>query len=303
LRDYRRAGVDKDEPTRQELAALHEGMVRTGQKFSRNIREDKRFIELDSEEDLAGLPSDFVAAHQPEEDGKIRITTDSPDFLPFETYAEREDLRRELYLKSLQRGYPANEETLKKLLGLRNQYATILGYPDWAAYNAEDKMIKEKEAIVDFIDQVASIARPRMERDLETLLARKRNDEPQADTFHVWDRFYYMRKVHAEQFGVDSQEVRSYFEFTQVKEGILGVLEELFDVVFKKVESPEVWHESVEAYDVFDDKQPIGRLYLDLHPREGEIQPRGHVPDADWCRGQPVAFCLPSVQLPRSSQL
>lgn len=71
LRDYRRSGVDKDEATREQIKTLNEEIVEIGQDWSRNIREDVRHIYLDSADDLAGLPQDYIDAHQPDETGKI----------------------------------------------------------------------------------------------------------------------------------------------------------------------------------------------------------------------------------------
>jgi thimet oligopeptidase len=74
LRDFRRSGVDKDEPTRARLKELADRAVRLGQDFDRAIREDVRGISLRPEQ-LAGLPEDYCAAHRPGPDGKVRITT------------------------------------------------------------------------------------------------------------------------------------------------------------------------------------------------------------------------------------
>lgn len=269
LRDYRRAGVDKDDATRQKLAELNDRIITTGQEFDRNLREDMRFIKV-TREDLAGLPDDYIAAHPPGPDGMITITTELADYNPFQTYAQREDLRRELYVKFLQRGYPANDKTLMELLELRHQYATLLGYPDWAAYNAEDKMVKTEAVITDFIDKVAGMAKPGAKDDIATLLARKKQDSPNADVIHEWDSAYYQQKVRAEQFGVDAKEIRSYFEFGRVKEGILSLAQDFFGVTFKLAPSADVWDKSVQAYDVYDGERYIGRFYLDLHPRENK---------------------------------
>ena len=292
LRDYRRAGVDKDEATRRELARLNEMMVRTGQDFSRNIREDKRFIELSSAQDLEGLPADFVASHPPGEDGKIRISTDYPDFFPFQTYSPRGDLRRELYRTFLQRAYPANERILKKLLGMRHRYATLLGYSDWAAYNAEDKMVKRREVIEQFIERVTAIGRPRMQAELAQLLERKKKDEPAATTINVWDRFYYVRTLRSERFGVDAQKVRAYFPYPKVKAGILALAQELFQVRFVPVPGAKVWAPKVEAYDVFDGERRVARFYLDMHPRDGKY---GHAAEFPMISG------VPGVQVPAAS--
>jgi len=292
LRDYRRAGVDKDEATRKELARLNDMMVRTGQDFSRNIREDKRHIEVDGPADLAGLPADFVAAHKPGENGKIRISTDYPDFFPFQTYSKRADLRRQLYRTFLQRAYPANERILKKLLGLRHRYATLLGYSNWAAYNAEDKMVKKREVIEQFIDRVAAIGRPRMQAELADLLTRKKKDLPDATEINVWDRFYYVRELRSERFGVDAQKVRAYFPYPRVKEGILALAQELFQVRFVPVSGAKVWAPKVEAYDVFDGKERVARFYLDMHPRKGKY---GHAAEF------PMVSGVPGVQVPAAS--
>jgi thimet oligopeptidase len=267
LRDYRRSGVDKDEATRNALKALVEEMVKTGQEFSRAIREDKRFVEV-TEKDLAGLPDDFVQAHI--KDGTGRISTDYPDFFPVVTYAKQGSVRRALYMEFLKRAYPANEATLKKLLELRYAYATKLGYSDWAEYAAEEEMVKDKKTIATFIDKVAHIARPRMEQDLQQLLTRKRKDHKRAKTVRLWDRFYYVNKIKAEEYGVDSEEVRDYFDYPRVKEGLLALNQELFGVTFSKVEDAPTWYEAVEAYDVVDGDRVIARFYLDMHPREGK---------------------------------
>ncbi|MDD5305739.1 MAG: Zn-dependent oligopeptidase [Deltaproteobacteria bacterium] len=286
LRDYRRAGVDKDETTRKELARLNEELVKTGQDFSRTIREDKREIALSGAADLAGLPRDFVDSHKPGADGKIRVSTDYPDFFPFATYSTSEELRKELYLRFLSRGHPANDEALKKLLTLRHAYAVMLGYPDWAEYNAEDKMVGHEKVIAEFIDKVADIGRPRMKADLSDLSARKARDAADAKkarkgaapaaivtdpaVIHVWDRFYYVEKVRSERFGVDSQKVREYFAFEKVRDGLLALNQDLFGVVFKKVDKPDAWDPSVEAYDVMDGAEILGRVYMDMHPRNGK---------------------------------
>lgn len=267
IRDYHLYGVHKDEVTRKKLADLREAMVKTGQDFSREIREDKRFIEVD-EMATAGLPEEFVEAHKTGK-GTYRFTTDYPDFMPVASYAEKEKTRKALYLEYLNRAVPANQENLKRLLALRYEYATLLGYSDWAEYNAKDKMARDKETVATFIDKVADIARPRMKDDVRAMLRRKKRDLPGATAVRAWDRFYYANRIRAEKYGVDAKELRKYFAYTRVLEGILALNERLFGVTFEKVEAP-VWHEEVEAYNVVEDGKTVGRFYLDMHPREGK---------------------------------
>src|SRR5262245_13017010 len=105
LRDFRRAGVDKDDATRAELKKIYEEMVEVGQTFDRVIREDVRQIEVDPK-DLEGLPEDFIKAHPANEKGKVVLTTNYPDFYPVQQYAKKEEVRKALMIESAKRGYP-----------------------------------------------------------------------------------------------------------------------------------------------------------------------------------------------------
>ncbi|MBW2455872.1 MAG: hypothetical protein JRI68_15255, partial [Deltaproteobacteria bacterium] len=179
LRDYRRAGVDRDEATRNKLASLKEQIAKTGQDFGRNIREGKRSIKVTAAQ-LKGLPKDYLEKHKPGKDGKIEITTDYPDLIPLLSYADDEKVRKAMFIEQMNRAYPANEANMRKLLELRHQYATTLGFPDWASYNAGDKMLDDKKKIGEFIDKVAGIAKPKSEKELKDILARKKKDVPRA---------------------------------------------------------------------------------------------------------------------------
>ncbi len=291
LRDYRRAGVDKDEKTRKKLSEIQQKMVKLGQDFARNIREDKKSIQVTKKE-LAGLPDDFIKARTKDKETKITITTEYPDFFPVQAYAKDHKLRQRLYKLYLQRAYPVNEKVLKQILELRHEYATTLGFSDWADYNAEDKMVKNKKVISDFIDKVSGLAKPRMNADLKDILTRKKKDYRRARSVQSWDRFYYVKKIQAERYGVKPDEVRAYFPFKSVKEGLMKISQELFGVRFKRVEDAEVWHPKVETYDIYEGDKMIARFYLDLHPREGKY---GHAAEF------PILSGVNNIQVPTAA--
>ena len=266
LREFRRAGVDRDDATRARIRELQEELVGIGQDFDRNIRTDTRTAALPPSA-LAGLPDDYVRAHPPGEDGLVRITTDYPDVIPLLTYATDATAREQLWRLFQLRGHPNNIEVLDRLIERRHDLATLLGYPSWAQYVTENKMIGSADAAGDFINRIAAAAADRLRADLATLLERKRADDPTASAVDPWDNSFLQDRVKAERFAFDSQSMRPYFEYDRVKAGLMDLTERLFGVSFTRREDAPVWHPDVEAYDVAQGGELIGRIFLDMHPR------------------------------------
>ncbi|WP_338864125.1 M3 family metallopeptidase [Myxococcus stipitatus] len=266
LRDFRRSGVDRDDATRARVKALNEELVRIGQEFSRNMLQDTRTVSLPPSA-LDGLPEDYVRAHAPGEDGKVTITTDYPDIIPFMTYSRDAKAREQMWRTFRQRGYPSNTDVLQRLVARRHELATLLGYRNYAAYATEDKMIRDENAAADFIARIADASGARMQRDYGLLLERKRRDTPDAARVDPWDQAYLEDRIKAEQYAFDSQAVRPYFEYSRVKQGMLDLTARMFGVSYRRVENATVWHPDVEAYDVLEDGALKGRFYLDMHPR------------------------------------
>jgi thimet oligopeptidase len=128
------------------------------------------------------------------------------------------------------------------------------------------------KGIADFVDRVSSAAREYALRDRAVLVERLRQDEPTADTIDAADTAYYAELVRREHFDVDAQQVRQYFDFARVRAGLLDVTAKLFGVDYRPRPDLPTWHENVAAYDVTVDGEPRGRIYLDLHPREGKYK-------------------------------
>jgi thimet oligopeptidase len=293
LRDFRRAGVDRDEATRARIKTLNDEISEIGSTFDRNINDDVRSIELADASELQGLPDDYVARHSPK-DGKITVTTAYPDALPVFQYARHASVRQRLQKEFLDRGYPKNLEILSRLLEKRHELATILGHASYAAYVTEDKMIGSAKAASEFVERVARAAGGRTQKDYSLLVERKRKDSPGASSLDPWDANYYMERVRAERYEFDSQEVRPYLQFENVRHGLFDITGRLFGLRYRRVAGVPVWHESVEVYDVYEDGRRLGRFYLDLHPREGKFSHAAMFP---------LVVGLDGVQLPQAALL
>jgi thimet oligopeptidase len=284
LRDYRRAGVDKPPEIRERLKQIDEELTRLGQHFSKNISEDVRSVELKDPRRLAGLPQDFRDAHAPDEKGTIRITTDYPDYNPFMTYADDDELRRELYVKFRSRGDAANEQVLHDILLLRKEKSSLLGYANWADYITADKMIGSGDRAAEFLEKVWKLAKPRSDEDYAELLRQLKTVDAKATTVADWQKVWLENLVKKQRYEVDASEVRQYFPYQRVLAGLLEITSEIYEITYAKVAEP-AWHASVLVYDVMRGAQKLGRIYLDMHPREGKYKHAAQFPLKDGVRG------------------
>jgi thimet oligopeptidase len=275
-REMRRAGVEKDPATRARLLELNRSIDLVGNQFAENIAKLVRWVDLVSEDQLQGLPPDYRAAHRPNGEGKIRITTQYPDVLPALTYADDPDVRRRLLHEFMNRAYPENVEVLDRLLAERDEFARLLGYASYAAFAIEDKMVATPEGAHALLDRARGLLEDPTRRDLERVLARKRRDHPEARRLELWDlRFfgggYYDEKIRTEEFGVDLKELRPYLPFGAVRDGLFRLCSDLFGLSFRPAPDAGRCHPSVGVYDVDRRGTNIGRIYLDMTPREGKF--------------------------------
>jgi thimet oligopeptidase len=286
LLEFRLAGVDKDEAARARLKKLNDDLTTEQAAFDRNISEDQKQVEATDARELDGLPEDYIDRHKPGLDGKIYVSTNYPDALPALKFAKSDEFRRRLFLAFNTRAYPKNKEVLERMMQTRYEIATTLGYPSWADYNAADKMIRTGENIGEFIQQIDSTARPIAKRELELMLAEKRKIDPNATEIYDYENSFLNELVRRSQYDFDSQQVRPYLPFNEVRQGILDTASTLFHVEFRREDNVSAWHPSVETWDVFDSGKIIGRFYLDMHPRPGKYSHAEMATVLDGIRGK-----------------
>ena len=303
LLEFRLAGVDKDVATRARLKKLNDDLTEEQSAFERNISDGQLNVTVKDRAELAGLPQDYVDRHNPGKDGLITITTDYPDTIPVFKFAKSDDLRRRLFLAFNNRAYPKNREILQKMLQTRYEIASTLGYRSWADYNAADKMVGEGAAIAEFIQHLDRVVKPVAARELQLLVAEKKKSVPDAMGISVHERSYYQELLRRSRFDFDSQSVRPYFPYARVKQGILDTAAALFRVTFRREPTAPVWDPAVEVWDVIDSGKPVGRFYLDMHPRTGKFSHAEMAPVVDGIRGRqlPEAMLICNFPAPTAS--
>jgi thimet oligopeptidase len=261
------AGVDKPEATRQRLQRLRDELTQAMDEFARNIAETPGRITATTAE-LDGLPADVIARLTPDAAGTFTLTTEPADQRPVMVYAKNEDLRRRMLI-AVGSIAPQNVAVLDRILRVRAELASILGYPNWAAYDMTSRMSADVKTVSTFIDRVVEASGPKAMREVDELIRRKQQDRP-GSGFNLWDRQFYSELIRRSSYDFDSQTVRPYFGFDRVLQGVLTVTGGMFGVTYRPLVNVPVWHPSVRVYDMLADGRPVGRVYLDLHPRDNK---------------------------------
>lgn len=299
LLEFRLAGVDKDEATRNQLKKLNDQLTEDQSMFDRNISDDQKTVEVSNASELQGLPQDYIDNHKPGANGKIQLTTNYPDVFPALQFAQSDTLRRSLYEAFNSRAYPKNREVLRGMMETRYKIARLVGYDSWADYNAADKMMVNGSNIAKFIEQLDAASRPMAQREYAMLLAEKRKTNPAAKEILSYEGIYYSELVRRSQFNFDSQTVRPYLPYRQVKQGILDTAATLFHVSFRQEAGAPAWDPSVETWDVIENGKAIGRFYLDMHPRPGKYSHDQMSQVLDGVRGKQLPEAILVCNFPK----
>ncbi len=286
LTNYKLSGVDKDDATRAKVTQLQTEITEIGIKFDGNIRDDTGDIALKPEE-LAGLPQDYLDAHKPGADGLVHLTYNYPDTIPVFDFATNRETPKKVITGYSNRGYPANDAALKSLLEKRYELAQTLGYPDYATLVTADKMIGNPQRAAQFLDDVNAAAMPGAQADYDELLTFARTVDPTITRLERYDNSYMSNLLRKQKYDVDANEVRQYFTLNKTRDGIFGLIHDLFNADIRAWDTP-VWAPGVTAWELYDGGKLVGRFYLDMSPREGKYNHAAQFPIRTGIEGRQV---------------
>lgn len=270
--DFKRNGVDKDKQTREEIKKLSAEITALEQTFYRNVGSDKRIIKIKDLNRLKGMADDFIKGKKPDEEGYIVLTTDWPDYFPVMENAEDESLREEMYKNVLNIGYPQNSEVFSKILKARKKLSGLLGYKNFAEYTQAKLMIGNPENADEFIKKASVMSMAYAKKELIEFLAKKKSIVGENAEVEPWDRFFYEKLIKMDKYNFNPEDARKYFEISKVIDGLFLVSGKIFDVTFEKVKRDDIWHETVQSYNILSDGKVIGMFEFDLYPRANKYK-------------------------------
>jgi thimet oligopeptidase len=300
LRDYRRSGMELPKEKRDRLKAVEMEMNKLGIEFGQNIADDETRVPLTLAE-LTGVPKDTLD-RQTKSGNLILLKVDGPTYISVMEHCPNATTRQKVWLSYRRRAGTKNVRVLEKLIKLRAESASLLGYKNTVDYVIETRMAKNSKNVAKFYNDLIPLVNKKAALDKAEFEAakRKHTKNPKA-TLDPWDYAYYRVLLLKDKYAVDSDKVSEYFPMESVVKGLFDLTSTLYNIEYKDVTADAgklglpVWHADVKLYEVYDktSRELLGRLYTDLYPREGK-----YTHAACWGLQQRKVWADGSIQKP-----
>jgi peptidyl-dipeptidase Dcp len=280
FKSFSRNGALLSEEKKSKLREIDTELAKLKLTFSENVLAETNNYQLHitNEADLKGLPEGTIEAAKAlakskELEGWI-FTLDHPSYLPFVTYAENRELRKEIAIaagkKAFQNNEFDNQEITLKIAKLRFERANLLGYKTHSHFVLEERMAQNPDKVKSFLNDLLLKAKPAAEREFAELTAFAAALD---GIVHLekWDGSYYSEKLKQKLFNLDDEKLKPYFQLENVLNGAFTIAGKLYGLTFTEVFDIDKYHEEVTTYEVKDEfGELVSIFYADFFPRKGK---------------------------------
>ncbi|NNK71308.1 MAG: M3 family metallopeptidase [Flavobacteriaceae bacterium] len=279
-KQFTRNGANLDDDGKSRLRQIDKQLGKLKLKFGEHVLAETNAYELHitDESDISGIPEGAVEAAKQLAESKEKpgwiFNLNFPSYIPFMTYADNRELRKELALAYGRKGFQGNQYDNKKIVleivNLRHERAQLLGYNNHAHFVLEERMAGSSNAVKQFLQDLLKKAKPAAEREFERLRSFAQETDG-IEELQKWDASYYTEKLKQKLFDLDDEKLKPYFKLENVIEGVFKIASMLFDLNFEEIHDIDKYHEEVKTYRVTDgDNNFISIFYADFFPRPGK---------------------------------
>ncbi len=288
LRSFTLSGIDLSDDKQKRYGEIKAELSKLTSQFSNNVLDATQGWHFHTEDEavLNGIPESIIASMQATAKNKALpgyvVTLDGPIYMAVMTYADNAELRQTLYeaynTRASDQGPTAgqwdNSDLIDRILTLRQELAQLLGFAHYGEYSLATKMADTPDQVTDFLEDLASKAKPAAQDDLKALT------EWVAESYDVhqlapWDIPYYSDKLRQAKYSVSSEVIRQYFTLPKVLDGLFSVAKNLYGIEIQEIlekdgVAVDLWHSDARYFEITKDNQKIASFYLDLFARESK---------------------------------
>jgi Zn-dependent oligopeptidase len=277
---FARNGALLSEDKKIRLREIDTQLAKLKLTFGENVLAETNNYQLHitNESDLSGLPEGTIEAARSlakskELEGWI-FTLDYPSYIPFLTYADNRELRKELAIaagkKAFQDNKFNNEENALNIAKLRFERANLLGYKTHSHFVLEERMAQNPDKVKSFLNDLLEKAKPAAEREFAELTAFAKELDG-IDHLEKWDGSYYSEKLKQKLFSLDDEKLKPYFQLENVLNGAFTIAKKLYGLTFTEIFDVDKYHKDVTTYEVKDEfGKLVALFYADFFPRKGK---------------------------------
>jgi peptidyl-dipeptidase Dcp len=280
-KSFAQNGANLPADKKARLKEINQELSLLSLQFGNNVVDETNSYQhfVTEEAQLKGLPQSAKAAAKEEATAAGRpdawlFTPKRTSFTPVLQYCENRELRKELLMAYTTRANHDNDKDNKsiivKTMQLRVEKAQLFGYDNPADYILADCMAKDAKTVDAFLLSVwepSLLAAQKEAAELQKLMDK---DLP-GEKLQPWDWWYYAEKLRLEKYALNEEELKPYFELSNVRKGAFDLATKLFGLKFKKLDNMPVYNPEVEVFEVtYADGSLVGVLYTDYFPRAGK---------------------------------
>jgi oligopeptidase A len=285
LADFREAGADLPPEQKKRAGEIQSQLAELTQKYSENCLDGTNAWEkiVTDEKQLSGLPKSALDAARQSAEHKDtegwRFTLQAPSYIPVMTYADNDELRKEVwsaYAAIGRNGEYDNRQLVRQILDLRHEFAQLVGQENFANHVTERRMATSGQGALDFGDEIFQKVRYQFEKEAEQLRCYKAAEEglpiDHPPLLEPWEVGYWAEKQRKANYAFDEEALRPYFPIGRVISGMYEIAQQIFGLRIEERDTSRGWHKEVKFYDLFDSEtnEHLGSFYADWHPRESK---------------------------------
>jgi len=277
---FARNGANLSEDDKLKLREIDKELSRLSLQFGENVLAETHDFQLHltDEKELSGLPEGAIEAAQQlakslDKEGWI-FTLDYPSYIPFMTYADNRELRKQLAIangaKAFRGNANDNTQNVLQIAKLRYDRANLLGYKTHAHFVLEERMAQTPEKVKSFLNDLLVKAKPAAEYEFAQLTSFAQKLDG-IEKLEKWDGAYYSEKLKQQLFNLDDEKLKPYFQLEKVLEGAFTIAKKLYGLSFTEIFDIDKYHEEVVTYEVTDENgELVSIFYADFFPRKGK---------------------------------
>lgn len=286
IRDFKLSGIDLSVEKRAVFKSLSVRLSKLESTFEQNVLEstDAWSLNITDITQLKALPPDVLekARLSAKNKGKTGwlLTLEYPCYIAVMTYVEDREVRKTFYTAYVTRASDVvssvdgekwdNTPVMREIMKVRAELSTLLGFENYAEYALQTRMLKKTTDVMHFLEELIARLKKVAFDNLNELKAFALKN-CQLDTLEVWDMTYVSEKMLHDKYAISEEILKQYFPEEKTIQGLFAIVNKLYGIYVKEVESFNKWHLDVRLFAVYDESNTLlGHFYTDLYARQNK---------------------------------